>query len=98
MSTGALGSIAISDGVRDVVFDVLARVCEGGWDWSEEAIIRRTSDGALFYVSDSGCSCSSFGDNLTTADLIPLRTVEGGFRKAVNRADMRRSYKQGEDV
>lgn len=42
----------------------------GGYDWSEAALMRR--DGQLYYVSDSGCSCNSFGDRLDESDLVPV--------------------------
>lgn len=87
--------IDLSDGVSVVAFDILAEVTDNDYySWSSEALLRRQSDGALFMAGDYGCSCNSFGDYLTVADLKPVRTFAEALRTvdADDRAAFQRSY------
>lgn len=93
--------VRLEDGVNLVTFDVLAWVETYDYSWDVDAILRRSIDGALFYVSDGGCSCNSFGDHLSTADLEPIFTIEQGFAKAAtieDRAKLKRSFELGEEL
>lgn len=44
----------------------------GGYSWDAVGIFRRRSDGALFYASDSGCSCHGPWDLTVESELEPL--------------------------
>ncbi len=62
-------------------FDIIAEVTDADYEWSTTAILRRPSDGALFYVTDSGCSCYGFGENIDVSDLQPVRSINEAVRK-----------------
>lgn len=90
-------SINLSDGVNPATFDVVAEVTDNDYEWASSAVLRRPSDGALFYVEDSGCSCYGFGENITVADLKPIhRFAEALVLAGSDREAMQRSYDQGE--
>lgn len=90
-------TLSISDGVNGVEFDVVAEVTDNDYSWSSSAVLRRLSDGALFYVEDSGCSCYGFGENITVADLKPIhRFAEALVLAGSDREQMQRSYELGE--
>lgn len=49
--------------IEGIEYDVIGYVDTGsGYEWSVTALLRRKSDRALFLASDSGCSCSYFGE------------------------------------
>lgn len=68
---------------EETEFDVVARTGDYDYSWSEVAVIKRQADGALFLAESSGCSCNSFEDNCTLADLVPIQT----FDDALHRVD-----------
>lgn len=86
----------LSDGVNEVEFEVLAHVIDADYSWSAEAILRRKSDGALFFVTDGGCSCNYFGMYLTVADLEPIQKLSEAWAKSDDRERLRKSYKAKE--
>lgn len=81
-----------------VRFDILAFVSDNDYEWSAEAVLRRQADRALFYVEDSGCSCYGFGENITVADLKPIRKVEDALKLTSDRENMQRSIDQSESI
>lgn len=91
-------TISLGDGVGKVEFDILAFVQDADYSWSAEAVLRRQVDGALFYVEDEGCSCNSFGDYLTVADLKPIRRVEDALKLTSDRENMQRSIDQSASI
>jgi hypothetical protein len=91
-------TIALSDGVGQVQFDILAFVMDADYSWSAEAVLRRQVDGALFFVTDSRCSCYGFGDGMTVADLKPIRRVEDALKLTDDRENMQRSIDQSESI
>lgn len=52
--------------------ELVLEMDEGGYSWSAVGIFKRHSDGALFWSTDSGCSCSSAWDRTSDGDLEPL--------------------------
>jgi len=48
----------------------------GYYEFDITAVLRRVSDGAFFYVSDSGCSCPCPFENTKLSDLTPLDSLE----------------------
>jgi hypothetical protein len=89
-------TIEISDGVQNVTFDVIAQVTDADYSWSAEAVLQRRPDGALFYVEDGGCSCNSFGDYLTVADLKPIHKFSEALALTSDRENLQKSYDQRE--
>jgi hypothetical protein len=79
----------IRDSNDGTEYVVVGMVDSGGYEWYAEAILARQADGALFYVSDSGCSCNTFGDY--GLDLTPLKDMAHGLRESTNREAMQRS-------
>lgn len=69
-------TVTLSDGVNGVEFDVVAEVNDDDYSWSATAVLSRKSDGALFFVTDGGCSCNYFGSDLSIADLKPLHAFK----------------------
>lgn len=59
--------------VEDHRFTIIASAGEYGYDWNESALLR-SPEGKLYYFTDSGCSCSSFGDWVKFGDLEPVET------------------------
>lgn len=90
--------VTITDGVADIQFDVIAKVEDADYEWSAEAILRRQVDGALFYFSDSGCSCTYFAESATVADLTLVHKVEEAYRIAHDRQNLKHSFETGEEV
>lgn len=78
-------------GGETVAFEVVGEVSLADYSWWTEAIVRRKSDGALFFLTDSGCSCYGFGDGMTTGDLEPIFSIEEGLRKSDHRTLMQKS-------
>lgn len=91
-------TVSISDGVRPVEFEVLALVQDADYSWSAEAVLRRPSDGAIFFVTDSGCSCNGFGEYLTVADLTLIRRFEDALPMTSDRARLQRSYDEKDAI
>lgn len=90
-------TLKIDDGVQSVTFDVIAHVDDNDYSWSATAVLKRRPDGALFFVEDSGCSCSGFGEYLTVADLTPIHRFSEALALAgSDRERLQRSYDQGE--
>jgi hypothetical protein len=88
-------TLHIHDGVQPVAFDVIAEVSDDDYSWSSSAVLRRQADGALFYVEDGGCSCNSFGDDLSVADLKPIHSFSEALLLAgADRERLQRSYDQ----
>jgi hypothetical protein len=85
-------NITISDGVQSIEFEVLAHVTDDDYSWSAEAILRRKSDGALFFASDAGCSCNYFMSDSTVADLTPIRSIPEAWKLSSDRVRLRKSY------
>lgn len=59
--------------------ELVREMDEGGYGWANDfgswsavGIFKRYSDGALFWSTDSGCSCSSAWDRTSDGDLEPL--------------------------
>lgn len=96
MTINNFTDIKISDGVSTVAFDVIAHVEDSDYSWSAEAVLKRKADGALFYVEDGGCSCNSFGEYLSVADLKPIQRVEDAYALTSDRVRLKKSYEQGE--
>ena len=90
--------LSISDGVNPVTFDVVAHVEDADYSWSAEAVLKRRPDGALFFVTDCGCSCNSFGEFLTVADLKPIRRISEAYKMTSDRENLERSYRTREMV
>lgn len=92
-------TITLGAGGGEVVkFDILAFVTDNDYQWAAEAVLRRQADGALFYVEDSGCSCYGFGENISIADLKPIRKVEDALKLTSDRENMQRSIDQSESI
>jgi hypothetical protein len=91
-------TIGLSDGVANVTFDILAYVQDADYSWSAEAVLRRQADGALFFVTDGGCSCNGFGEFITVADLQPIQKVEDALKLTDDRENMQRSIDQSESI
>jgi hypothetical protein len=91
-------TIDLSDGVKNVTFDILAYVQDADYSWSAEAVLRRQVDGALFFVTDGGCSCNGFGDYINVSDLQPIRKVEDALKLTDDRENMQRSIDQSESI
>lgn len=90
-------TVTVSDGVQSIRYDVIAHVDEDDYSWRASAVLRRPSDGALFYHEDCGCSCNYFGECVTTADLTPIFSMDEAYRLAgSDRDDLRRSFETGE--
>lgn len=66
-------------------YKVLDREGYYDYDWSEVALLRREDDGALFVAEDSGCSCTTFGDNVSFIPVFSLSEGNRVFRKEVRR-------------
>jgi len=69
----------------------------GQWDysWNIESLVRRDSDGSLWYFDDGGCSCSGPFEGVTfPADFIPVNTQDALFQveKNANGGDERRDF------
>lgn len=90
--------IDLHDGHKVVSFETVAFVQDADYSWGAEAILKRRADGALFYVTDGGCSCNSFGDYLTVADLKPIHSIDEGLRMAEDRPNLQKSYEQRKEV
>jgi hypothetical protein len=58
--------------IEDKTFDVVAEVGEYGYDWGVIALLR-DSDGNLFFAQDSGCSCTSFGEDMILDELTQVK-------------------------
>ena len=72
----------------------VAHLQSGDYSWCEVGV---WSDGKqFFWATDSGCSCSYFGENLTADDLKILDSVQSAaFREAVDSGyDMSEQEKQ----
>jgi hypothetical protein len=91
-------TIGLYDGVAVVMFDILAFVQDADYSWSAEAVLRRQVDGELFFVTDGGCSCSSFGEFITIADLVPIRKVEDALKLTDDRENLERSIRTSESI
>lgn len=91
-------TLTLSDGVNPIAFDVLAQVQDADYSWSAEAILRRQTDGALFFVTDGGCSCYSFGEYLTVADLTPIQRPEDALALTSDRENLEKSIRSSEAV
>lgn len=78
--------------IDGVEFDTLAQVQEADYSWYAEAVLRRKTDGAMFFFSDSGCSCSYFAEGATLADLEPIFSMAEAYRKSSERERLKRSY------
>lgn len=94
-------TLTLADGVGEVEFDVLAKVEDNDYSWSAEAVLRRKTDGALFFATDSGCSCYGFGELINVSDLKPLRKFEDALRlldDPLDRERLKRSFETGEGV
>lgn len=89
-------TLDLHDGVQPITFDVIAHVDDNDYEWSAVAVLRRRPDGAMFFVEDGGCSCYSFGDNLSVADLKPIHAFsEALVLVGVDRERLQRSYDTG---
>ena len=73
-------TIKLRDGVKEITFNVVAKVEDGDYSWSAEAVLKRRPDGAMFNVEDGGCSCNSLGEAITVADLKPIQTMWDAYR------------------
>lgn len=76
------------------VYEVVAAAGDYDYSWSEEVILRRESDGALFYTQDSGCSCTYFGEG-GDLSLTPVRTYREALSLAHNREKLDQSLRLG---
>ena len=56
-------------GAHELVEDLVTE----DYSWSAVGVFRRKSDGALFWATDSGCSCYGTWEQITEADLTPFR-------------------------
>ena len=68
-------------------FEVLEEISEGGlyYAFNIMALWRETATGALFFGTDSGCSCPSPWDRTSESDLTPItRETFDEFERAVN--------------
>ena len=90
--------LKLSDGDQTVKFAVVAHVEDNDYSWTADAVLRREADGALFFVTDSGCSCYHFGENLTVADLQPIFKIEEAYRLTDDREKLKRSYELGGEL
>ncbi len=64
-------------------YTVIAEAGEYGYSWSVAALLRDDT-GSLFFASDSGCSCGSFGDYMKRDDLTPVAS----WQEAANLAQI----------
>lgn len=48
-------------------------VGNGGYDWEEFKILRKKETGDLFVAYASGCSCTSWAEEVSEEDLIPVK-------------------------
>lgn len=62
----------------DVKYETLANIewRYESYEYDQTEIYRRVSDGALFHASDSGCSCPMPFEDVTEADMKPIRTMQ----------------------
>lgn len=58
--------------VDEKKYRVVEETGQYDYEWHIVALLA-DEEGNLFYAEDSGCSCSSFGEYLTTADLTPVK-------------------------
>ena len=68
-------------------FEVLQEIEEGGlsYEFHILALWRETATGALFFGTDSGCSCPSPWESTSESDLTPItRETFDEFERAVN--------------
>lgn len=42
------------------------------YEWHTLTVFRRASDGRLFYVEESGCSCNGPLEDVSESDLVPV--------------------------
>lgn len=78
-------------------FEIVAGWQDGDYSWSAEAVLKRETDGALFFVEDGGCSCNGFGEYITVADLKPIRKVRDALKLTSDRESMKRAIEVEED-
>lgn len=80
-----------------ITFFIIGAVEDNDYDWSAEAILKRESDGQLFWATDSGCSCYAFGDGL---ELEPIYSIDEGLRKCaqLDRPKMELSIANGGEI
>lgn len=53
-------------------YGVVAETGQYDYEWHIVALLQ-DDEGNLFYAEDSGCSCSSFADGMTTKDLTAVK-------------------------
>jgi hypothetical protein len=88
-------TLELTDGVNKITFDVIAHAEDADYSWSAEAVLQRRPDGALFYFKDGGCSCNSFADDATVADLKPIHSFSEALALTSDRASLQKSYDLG---
>jgi hypothetical protein len=76
--------------IDGVAHEVIAEQSEGGYEWSNVAVVRRFADGQLFLVTESGCSCNEPWDS---PDLEPVAT----WQAAVDKLKVERPYNFSDD-
>jgi hypothetical protein len=66
--------------IDGVDHDVIAEQSDGGggYEWGNVALVRRVTDGQLFLVTESGCSCNGPWDS---PDLEPVDTWQAAIDK-----------------
>lgn len=62
------GKVELSDGSK---FEVVAEAGYYSYDFSVAAILKDDA-GQTFFAFDGGCSCTTWGERLTEADLKPV--------------------------
>lgn len=67
------------EGTED--FIEVASAHSGGWEWAEFGVYYSPRAGRFYWLSESGCSCSSFADSITS-----VGDFQDGDRAAAIRA------------
>jgi len=63
-------------------YEQIDGIWDGDYDWEEFRFLRKKNTGELFVGYSSGCSCTSFEENLGPEDLTPVKD----WREAIEEA------------
>lgn len=69
---------------EDFGYEIIGELAEDlDYAFNMLVVWRRLSDGALFYSTDSGCSCPGWFEDHVEADLVPIRQNPREFEDAL---------------